>query len=64
MSSLRLEDLVLRHPGLVEEAVIGVPDPKWIERPQALLVAKAGQKVSEVCKLDAKPPRKQRWMRF
>jgi acyl-CoA synthetase (AMP-forming)/AMP-acid ligase II len=27
--------------------VIGVPDPKWIERPLALLVAKPGQEVSE-----------------
>jgi acyl-CoA synthetase (AMP-forming)/AMP-acid ligase II len=47
ISSLQLEDLILRHPGVAEAAVIGVPDPKWIERPLALLVAKAGQAVSE-----------------
>jgi acyl-CoA synthetase (AMP-forming)/AMP-acid ligase II len=27
--------------------VIGVPDPKWGERPRAVLVAKPGQEVSE-----------------
>jgi fatty-acyl-CoA synthase len=47
ISSLQLEDLILRHPGVAEAAVIGVPDPKWIERPLALLVARAGQAVSE-----------------
>ena len=47
ISSLQLEDLILRHPGVAEAAVIGVPDPKWIERPLALLVTKPGQEVSE-----------------
>jgi fatty-acyl-CoA synthase len=47
ISSLQLEDLLLRLPGVAEAAVIGVPDPKWIERPLALLVTKPGQKVSE-----------------
>jgi fatty-acyl-CoA synthase len=47
ISSLQLEDLILSHPGVAEAAVIGVPDPKWIERPLALLVAKPGQEVSE-----------------
>jgi fatty-acyl-CoA synthase len=48
ISSLQLEDLILRHPGVAEAAVIGVPDPKWGERPLALVVAKPGQEVSEV----------------
>ena len=47
ISSLQLEDLILRHPGVAEAAVIGVPDPKWIERPLGLLVAKPCQEVSE-----------------
>jgi acyl-CoA synthetase (AMP-forming)/AMP-acid ligase II len=47
ISSLQLEDLILRHPGVAEAAVIGVPDPKWIERPLGLLVAKRCQEVSE-----------------
>src|SRR5206468_4226242 len=48
ISSLQLEGLILMHPGVAEAGVIGVPDPKWIERPLALLVAKPGQEVSEV----------------
>ena len=47
ISSLQLEDLILRHPGVAEAAVIGVPDPKWIERPLGLLVAKACKEVTE-----------------
>jgi fatty-acyl-CoA synthase len=47
ISSLQLDDLILRHPGVVEAAVIGVPDPKWGERPLAILVAKVGQEVSD-----------------
>jgi fatty-acyl-CoA synthase len=47
ISSLQLEDLILRHSGVAEAAVIGVPDPKLGERPLAILVAKPGQEVSE-----------------
>jgi fatty-acyl-CoA synthase len=47
VSSLQLEDLISRHPGVAEVAVIGVPDPKWGERPLALVVAKPGQGVGE-----------------
>jgi fatty-acyl-CoA synthase len=47
ISSLQLEDLILRHPGVAEAAVIGVPDPKWIERPLGLVVARACQEVSQ-----------------
>jgi len=47
ISSLQLEDLILRHPGVAEAAVIGVPDPKWMERPLGLLVAKPCEEVSE-----------------
>jgi fatty-acyl-CoA synthase len=47
ISSLQLEDLILRHPAVAEAAVIGIPDPKWGERPLALVVAKSGQEVSE-----------------
>ena len=43
----QIEDLILRHPAVAEAAVIGVPDPKWMERPLGLLVAKPCQEVSE-----------------
>ena len=47
ISSLELEDLILKHPAVAEAAVVGVPDPKWGERPLALVVAKLDQPVDE-----------------
>jgi len=42
VSSLDIEDLILRVPGVAEAAVVGVPDEKWGERPVALVVVKPG----------------------
>jgi fatty-acyl-CoA synthase len=42
VSSLDIEDLILRAPGVAEAAVVGVPDDKWGERPIALVTTKAG----------------------
>ena len=47
VSSLDIEDLVLRVPGIVEAAVIGVPDDKWGERPVAFVVRKAHAEATE-----------------
>jgi fatty-acyl-CoA synthase len=47
VSSLDLEDLILQHPAVIEAAVIGVPDPRWSERPLALVVVEPGSRVSE-----------------
>ncbi len=40
VSSIELEDLIAQHEGVAEVAVIGVPDPRWGERPVALVVPK------------------------
>lgn len=37
-----IEDLLLRHPDIVECAVIGVPDDKWGEVPRAVVVPREG----------------------
>jgi fatty-acyl-CoA synthase len=42
ISSIELESLLSRHPGVAEAAVVGVPDEKWGERPVALIVPRAG----------------------
>ena len=47
VSSLDVEDLILRHPAVADVAVIGVPDLKWGERPVALLVLKPGSALLE-----------------
>ncbi len=40
VSSLDIEDLILRVPGIAEVAVVGIPDDKWGERPVALVVVR------------------------
>jgi fatty-acyl-CoA synthase len=40
VSSLELEDVLAAHPAVAEVAVIAKPDPKWGERPLALVVPK------------------------
>jgi len=40
ISSLELENLVSQHEAVVEAAAIGIPDPKWGERPFIVVVVK------------------------
>ncbi|MBL8247053.1 MAG: fatty acid--CoA ligase [Candidatus Competibacter sp.] len=47
ISSLELEDLILKHPAVAEAAVVGIPDPKWGERPLALVVLRPGRELDE-----------------
>ncbi|MFX0000669.1 MAG: long-chain-fatty-acid--CoA ligase [Candidatus Hodarchaeota archaeon] len=42
ISSIDMENSILNHPGVLEAAVIGVPHPKWDERPLALIVLREG----------------------
>ncbi len=42
ISSVEVENYLLEHPSVAEAAVIGVPDPKWDERPLATIVVKDG----------------------
>jgi len=42
ISSIDLENHAAAHPGVRQAAVIGVPHPKWDERPLLIVVAKPG----------------------
>jgi len=43
ISSIDLENALMAHPAVKEAAVIAIPDPKWDERPLAVVVLKEGQ---------------------
>jgi fatty-acyl-CoA synthase len=47
ISSLEVEKALMAHPGVLEAAVIPVPDGKWGEVPKALVVLKPGAQPSE-----------------
>jgi len=42
ISSIELENIAVGHPAVAEAAVIGVPHPKWGERPLLIVVKKPG----------------------
>ncbi len=42
ISSVDLENALIRAPGIVEVAVVAVPDPRWEERPLAVLALAEG----------------------
>jgi fatty-acyl-CoA synthase len=46
ISSVELENEIMAHPKVAEAAVIGVPHPKWSERPLACVVAKEGETIT------------------
>lgn len=46
ISALEVEELLFRYPGVVDVAVIGVPDPRTVERVCAVIVAEPGTDVS------------------
>jgi len=47
ISSLEVEDVLYRHPAVLEAAVVARPDPKWGETPCAFLTLKPGAKVTK-----------------
>jgi fatty-acyl-CoA synthase len=46
ISSVELENHLMAHPDVLEASVIGVPDPRWDERPLACVVRKPGSSVT------------------
>ncbi len=43
ISSVELENEIMGHPAVAEAAVIGLPHPKWSERPLACVVLREGE---------------------
>jgi fatty-acyl-CoA synthase len=47
ISSIEVEGALLRHPDVLEVAVVGMPHEKWGESPNAFVVLKPGRSVAE-----------------
>ncbi|GAA1734267.1 long-chain-fatty-acid--CoA ligase [Aeromicrobium alkaliterrae] len=52
ISTVEVEHAIASHPGVLEVAVVGVPDERWGERPKAFVVARSGHDVGEVALLE------------
>jgi fatty-acyl-CoA synthase len=61
ISTIEVEQSLMSHPGVLETAVIGVPDEQWGERPRAYVVLKPG---SGACEADLIAHVKQRIARY
>ncbi len=61
ISSIELENLAVGHPEVAEAAVIGLPHPKWDERPLLVVVRDKGSSVSEADILDYMKGKVAKW---
>ena len=61
ISSVELENEIMAHPAVAEAAVIGIPHPKWDERPLACVVPKAGESLTKDDILEWLRPRVAKW---
>lgn len=61
ISSIDLENAAVAHPAVQEAAVIGLPHPKWQERPLLLVIPKPGVAVEGAEILDFLAERVARW---
>src|SRR5215210_6859293 len=46
ISTIEVEQVVSRHPAVMEAAVVAIPDEKWGERPKAFVVLKKGREAT------------------
>ncbi len=61
ISSVELENEIMAHPAVAEAAVIGVPHPKWQERPLACVVVREGASLTKDELLEFLEPRVAKW---
>jgi fatty-acyl-CoA synthase len=61
ISSVELENELMAHPKIAEAAVIGVPHPKWSERPLACVVVKPGEQMRREDVLDYLADKVAKW---
>jgi fatty-acyl-CoA synthase len=61
ISSVEIENELMSHPKIKEAAVVGVPHPKWSERPLACVVMNPGETLSKEEVLDYIRPRLAKW---
>ena len=61
ISSVELENEIMAHPNVAEAAVIGVPHPKWDERPVACVVVKPGEQLTKDEIMDFIRPKVAKW---
>jgi fatty-acyl-CoA synthase len=47
VASREVEEMIYRLPAVSEVAVVGLPDPRWIEAVTAVIVVKAGESLEE-----------------
>jgi fatty-acyl-CoA synthase len=61
ISSVDLENELMGHPAVAEAAVIGLPHPKWQERPLACVVLREGESATKDELLEYLAPRVAKW---
>jgi fatty-acyl-CoA synthase len=61
ISSVELENHLMAHPDVAEAAVIAVPSERWMERPMACVVVKAGASLTRDDILAWLTPRVAKW---
>ncbi|MGC6471922.1 MAG: long-chain-fatty-acid--CoA ligase [Parvibaculales bacterium] len=52
ISSIEIENIAVGHPDVAEAAVIGLPHPKWDERPLLIVCARDGAKLTKEAVLE------------
>ncbi|MFC4427720.1 long-chain fatty acid--CoA ligase [Deinococcus navajonensis] len=61
ISSVELENAIMAHPAVAQCAVIAMDDPKWDERPLAVVVPRPNQSVTHEELIEFITPRFARW---